>query len=253
MWEVGGSRPEHKKFIGKLRTSWSQLESFNDEKGFNTGLLGEYEYIRNYFSLEKYPDMGWSLFGSGTESYVTVRDFDRGKLDQSTLETLEWAEQHFTQEEKDVLNTIETLGEFQHEVCYYVEELDVIILGYIDDMTPPVDNVIELIRDYKTKSEASKKDLHSEKKFQLEIYISAKEQQNYTVRGSEYIVIERFGGRECMMGGGAGVLRLGNKIWREPYRKLTPARKKQMDDMLIKTIIKISDYYKMFLKMTNKS
>ena len=40
VWKRGGSKEEHKKFIGKYYLSWSQIESFNDKAGFNTGLLG---------------------------------------------------------------------------------------------------------------------------------------------------------------------------------------------------------------------
>lgn len=252
LWEIGGCRPEHEKFIGLNYLSWSQLEAFNDSTGFNTGLLGEYEYIRKYFSNDEYPDLyGFGLTGHAIETYITLRNEDPEKLDAKTREALDWAINHFTEEGKKLLETIKPLGVFQREVCYYIDSLDVIILGYTDDMTPIVDNNIKLIRDYKSKSKSSKKDLHLDKKFQLEIYQSAEEKLGYTVDGCEYCIIERSGGYACMQGGGVEALNIGEEIWYEPYRKLTPERKKQMDDMLIKTIIRISDYYEVFLKITD--
>jgi hypothetical protein len=47
IWKRGGSKKEHKKFIGKPYVSWSTCESFNDKAGFNTGLLGEFEWMLN--------------------------------------------------------------------------------------------------------------------------------------------------------------------------------------------------------------
>ena len=56
IWIRGGSIPQHKKYIGKYYISWSSCESFNDKAGFNTGLLGEYEYILNKFCKVQFPD-----------------------------------------------------------------------------------------------------------------------------------------------------------------------------------------------------
>ena len=246
-WERGGKRKEHKKYIGKYYVSWSQIESFNDKAGFNTGLLGVFEYLRKYFLKEKYPDMGWGDHGTSVEAYITVRSEDRKTLDEKTLEALEWADRHFTKEGKALLDTIEPLGVFQYEICYYIKELDVIVLGYIDDMSAPdAEGCIKMLRDYKTKSESSKKDLHLPKKFQIEIYSSALEQLKYKVQNSEYCIIDRSGGRECMEGGGKEALNIGKKIWYEPYRALTKDRKKEMDELLINTVTRISEYFKCF-------
>ena len=147
---------------------------------------------------------------------------------------------NFSEKEKTVLNTIEPLGIFQDEICYYVEELDIIVLGYIDDRTQEDSyGNIDLLRDYKSKSESSKKDLHLDKKYQIELYILGLRQRGLNVLGAEYCIIERFGGRECMNGGGRESLSVGDRIWYEPY-SWTEERLKQTHQMIIDTAIRIS-------------
>ena len=128
VWERGGKRKEHKKFIGKNYISWSTCESFNDKAGFNTGLLGEYEYILNKLSKVKFPDMGWGDFGSQVEAYITLRDKkDLKKFDKQAVGDFEVALKTISDTEKETLNKIEPLGVFQYEICYYIEELDIIV------------------------------------------------------------------------------------------------------------------------------
>lgn len=243
LWIKGGSRQEHKQFIGKYYVSWSQIESFNSSNGFNTALLGEYEYILHYFSKVQFPDMGWGEFGHLTEAYICYKGTD--SEDEHYKKSLSF----FSDKEKEVLNTIEPLGTFQYEVCYYVEELDVVVLGYIDDMSPIKDKIVKKLRDYKTKSESSKKDLHKPEKYQLDLYTAYLKQQELTVSGSEYCVIERLGGAECMRGGGVDSLSIGERIWMEDYKPLTEEREKEMKEVLKNTITRISKLYTQFLKI----
>lgn len=248
-WERGGKRKEHKKYIGKHYISWSQIESFNGKSGFNTGLLGQYEYIRNYFSKERYTDMGWGYFGSSVEAYITLRD--EKKVSDEDAELIEWARGQFNDEEKETLHSIEPLGMFQFEICLYIKELDVIVLGYIDDMSIPTkEKVIKILRDYKTKSESSKSDLHDSHKYQLDLYYTALEQIGYTVESAEYCIIERLGGKECFGGGGKDVLHVGEQVWYEPYKEITKARQNEMMDTIIVAVSTISSYYKTYLKLT---
>ena len=235
IWERGGKVKEHKKFIGKFYISWSSIESFNDKSGFNTSLLGEYEYMLNKFFEIKFPDFGWGDFGHQVENYITLRTDG----------------ENFTQDELKVLDTIVPLGNYQREVCLYMKDLDIIILGYIDDhSTPDENNIIEILRDYKTKSESSKKDLHLEKKFQLELYAMYLISMGYSVKKAEYVIIERLGGRECMNGGGRESLSVGNRVWIEEYvDRLTPKRFKEAEELVAKTVKKISSYYKTYLKL----
>ena len=242
-WKRGGSRREHKKYIGLPYISWSQIESFNDKSGFNTGLLGEFEYIIKYLSFNTFKDLGFGVFGSETEAYITLRNLPKKELlkfEEKVQKEFQDALKNFSEKEKTVLNTIEPLGIFQDEICYYVEELDIIVLGYIDDRTQEDSyGNIDLLRDYKSKSESSKKDLHLDKKYQIELYILGLRQRGLNVLGAEYCIIERFGGRECMNGGGRESLSVGDRIWYEPY-SWTEERLKQTHQMIIDTAIRIS-------------
>jgi hypothetical protein len=231
LWEKGGKVEEHRQYIGKNCVSWSQIESFNDKTGFNTGLLGKYEYFIKYFSGQSFPDMGWAQFGQEVENYITE------KLDADK----------FSNKEKETLNKIKPLGVFQQEILIYFEDLDTVVLGYLDDSTPPKEKTVNLLRDYKTKSESSKKDLHDDKKHQLEIYILGLRQKGLEVTNAEYCIIERLGGRECMQGGGREVLKVGEKIWYEPY-SWDEKRLQQTEKMVKDTIKEISEYWKIYQK-----
>ena len=240
-WTRGGEKIEHKKYIGLPYLSWSQIESFNDKVGFNTGLLGQFEYIVKYLSFFKFEDLGFGQFGSEVEAYITLRqEEDLSWVEEKVQKEFQDALKNFSEKEKTVLNTIEPLGVFQDEICYYVEELDIIVLGYIDDRTQEDSyGNIDLLRDYKSKSESSKKDLHLDKKYQIELYILGLRQRGLNVLGAEYCIIERFGGRECMNGGGRESLSVGDRIWYEPY-SWTEERLKQTHQMIIDTAIRIS-------------
>jgi hypothetical protein len=254
VWKRGGSNPKHKKFIGKSYVSWSTCESFNDKSGFNTGLLGEFEWMLNKLSGVDFGDMGWGQFGSETEAYITLRNLSKkalSKIEKKVQKELQDALINFTDREKAVLDTIKPLGVFQTEICYYVEELDIIVLGYIDDHSPVVDGRIKTLRDYKTKSESSKKDLHADKKHQIELYILGLRQQGYEVDSAEYCIIERFGGRECMNGGGRESLSIGERVWYEPYT-WTEDRLKQTHAMIIDTAKRISSINTTYQKYFGK-
>ena len=241
VWKRGGSKEEHQKYIGKPYLSWSQIESFNDKAGFNTGLLGEFEWMLNKLTEIDFGDMGWGQFGSEVEAYITLRnEKDLSWVEEKVQKEFQDALKNFSDKEKAVLDAIEPLGVFQDEICYYVEELDIIVLGYIDDRTiQEEDGNIRLLRDYKSKSESSKKDLHLDKKYQIELYILGLRQRGLNVLGAEYCIIERFGGRECMNGGGRESLSVGDRIWYESY-SWTEERLKQTHQMIIDTATRIS-------------
>lgn len=243
IWKRGGSKEEHKKYIGKGYISWSTCESFNDKSGFNTGLLGEYEWILNKLSKIDFGDKGWGQFGSEAEAYITLRNLPKSELDkveEKVRKELEDSYKNFSYDERKTLDKIEPLGVFQDEICYYIEELDIIVLGYIDDRTKEENKTIKLLRDYKTKSESSKKDLHDPKKHQIEIYILGKRQVGLEVENAEYCIIERLGGRECMNGGGRESLKVGERIWYEKYN-WTEERLQETHSMLIDTAKRISE------------
>lgn len=250
VWKRGGSMKEHKKYIGLPYVSWSQVESFNDKSGFNTGLLGEFEYLLGRFTKVEFPDMGWGQFGSETEAYITLRNLSKEeiqKLEEKVHKELLEALMNFSPEEKEVLDTIEPLGVYQDEICYFVEELGVIVLGYIDDRSPEKKKVVNMLRDYKTKSESSKKDLHDDKKHQIELYILGLKQRGLEVQNAEYCIIERLGGKECMGGGGRESLSIGKRVWYEPY-SWDEDRLKVTHKMIVDTVIRISSLYTTYEK-----
>lgn len=250
LWEKTRNK-DHKKYIGKPYLSWSQIESFNSRSGFNTGLKGVYEYILKYFSGETWSDMGWAQFGSEAEAYITLHDKDVNKINSTDLQYLESSKENFSPDEKKVLEMIKPLGVFQDEICYYVEDLDIIVLGYIDDRSRKRKGKIKLIRDYKTKSKNSKKDLHSPKKYQIELYVLGLQQRGLEVEAAEYCIVERFGGRECMLGGGRDVLSVGDNIWYEPYN-ISSDRLAETQKMITDTAKEISSLYKTYLKFSEK-
>ena len=248
IWIRGGSILEHEKFIGKHYISWSSCESFNAKAGFNTGLLGEYEYILNKFCNTEFPDMGWGTYGSETEAYITLRDFkDISRIEKKVQKEFQDACINFTVKEKTILDTIEPLGHFQDEICYYVKEIDIIVLGYIDDRSHGLNGKVKMLRDYKTKSEASKKDLHDDKKHQIELYVLGLRQKGLEVENAEYCIIERLGGYQCMQGGGRESLSVGDRIWYEKYN-WDEERLKVTHQMIIDTAKKISSLYTTYNK-----
>lgn len=250
VWKRGGSVKQHKKYIGLPYVSWSQVESFNDKSGFNTGLLGEFEYLLGRFTKVEFPDMGWGQFGSETEAYITLRDLSKAKLSKLEVkiqEELAASIVNFSDKEKKIMEGVKALGVFQDEICYHVEELNIIVLGYIDDRSPEKDGMVEMLRDYKTKSEASKKDLHDAKKHQIELYILGLRQRGLMVQNAEYCIIERLGGKECMGGGGREALSIGDRVWYESY-SWDEDRLKVTHQMIIDTVTRISSLYSTYEK-----
>ena len=231
-WKRGGSRPEHEKFIGMPVTSWSQVESWTAKKGFNTGMAGNKEYMIRYFLGERFPDMGWGQFGNEVEDCVTNGDCDP-----------------FDDEEMIILRDVKPLGIFQDEIV--VDFGDFCLLGYIDDRTEEKDGIVEIVRDYKTKSKSSKADLHDPKKLQLELYILGLQQRGLEVKRAEYLIIERLGGRECMNGGGRESLTVGNNIWKEKYL-FSQKSIERAESIVRETVKEISDYYKIFKALNVK-
>ena len=166
-WERGGSNPLHKQYIGKPMISWSQVEMFRKSKGLIQGLTGQQEYFLKYFTnVDTTPNWmpPFGDFGTEVEDYICFRG----------------SEDKFNATEKDKLETIEPLGVFQEEVI--IDYTDFILLGFIDDRSPETkDNFIEIIRDYKTKSESGKKDLLSPDKLQLPLYAGALQLKGYKI------------------------------------------------------------------------
>ncbi len=218
---------DDERFKGKPMISWSQIETWNSKSGFNTGMLGFQEYILKYFVGASFPDMGWGTFGTETEGYICEKQYA----------------DKFNDKEKEVLDAITPLGVFQQEGLIDFGEF--VVLLYIDDMSPD----FKKLRDYKTKSESSKKDLHKPEKHQLEIYsLWIQQEKGFLPEEIEYCVIERLGGKECMAGGGRDVLSIGERVWYEPYN-ITPERLEETKALIINSVREISSFYKTYLKI----
>ncbi len=235
---------ENKELHGTPCISWSQIETWNDKQGFNTGLDGRTEYMMKYFFGLEFEDMGWGQFGTEVEAYITLRNLDRTALDKKSLADLEAAERNLSIPEQKRLQGIEPLGIFQEEVCVNFDN-KFIVFGFKDDVSPDYKH----LRDYKTKSASSKKDLILPKKHQLELYVLDILRRGYPIPEIiEYTIIERLGGMACFNGEGRKSLTVGPNIWTQPII-ITPERLEVTKQVVTKAVYEISSYYKTFLKL----
>lgn len=221
-WERGGKIRNHKQYIGSPRISWSQVEVFRKKPE---------EYIMKYL-LGDDPAPEWLCyfadFGLEAENYICERkDGDK-----------------FSTEEKKVLETVKPYGVFQTEIVLPLDGF--VLLGYADDHTKPKKKVITNIRDIKTRSESSKKDLHSPDKLQLDLYIAGLNNDGFEVKEAEYCIVERLGGKECVNGGGRSVLTVGSRVWYEPY-SFSDKTIERAKRILQETAEEISEIYKTFV------
>jgi hypothetical protein len=238
---------------GEYYISYSQLTSFTSESGFNTGLLGMYEYFQRYFLKEGWPDQGWALFGIHVEDYICYNGKSAeeiAKLDKECIEngqpTVTEALNAFTDEEKETLNKIEPLGNFQVKVKLYLYD-NVYLLGYIDDAK---DN-FSTIRDYKTASKNSKKRYYTEDYKQLDLYsLWVREETGKLPETMEVKIIERKG--NCFgMVERRDLLSVGKEIW-TIERETSEERLFMLESWMKKQVIEVSNYYKTFLKLNGE-
>jgi hypothetical protein len=210
---------------GRYYISYSQLSSFNEKKGFNTGLSGKIEYIRSYFLGEKFEDInGFATFGQEVESYIT----DRTCADK------------FTNKEKEVLETIIPLGTFQKE--FKLDFGEFYVLGFIDDCN----NNLTKIRDYKTCSKKSGEKYTKDDYYQLDIYAMAiKQETGKLPKELEVCCIEREGNG---FKGGRDVMNVANDVW-YIQRKTTKERQDYLKKYILETAMEISKYYTIFEKL----
>lgn len=206
--------------------SYSQYNSYKDEKSFSLGILGQHEYIIGYFLGVRFPDQGWGTFGGDAEDYICTRE----KADT------------FDDREKAVMNTIEPLGIFQHEVKLRLID-GVYLLGYIDDMKPDW----KKIRDYKTCSKASSQKYYKPEYYQIDIYSAYVKQEKGFIPEAEVCMIERKG--NCFgMVDRRDLLSVGNEVWYH-LREVTQERIDYITGDIIRVVHEISDLYKVFLKV----
>jgi hypothetical protein len=214
---------------GDYYLSYSQISSFNEAKGFDTGLLGRHEYIRKYFLGEKFDrGLGFDTFGAQVENFICLRE-DAEAFDVN---------------ERKLLETIKPLGLFQHKFKLQFE--DFYLMGYIDDMTPDK----TYIRDYKTCSRNSGKKYETLDYKQLSIYAAAVEQEvgKLPVK-TEVCCISRNG--NPFRGGGRSVLSVGDEVWYidRTEMDLNPDRIQSIKDEIVETANEISEYWKVFCEL----
>lgn len=277
IWERNGKVKEHKKYIGMFYISYSQVSSFNSKSGFVTKLVGKYEYLKQYFLGVQFPDEGYAEHGLQAEAFICYSSLTPAKfkkLAPNDLNDFMKARDRFTEEEKNILLSIKPLGEFQREVIVKLPNMDVVVMGFIDDNTKPTkDKVIKMLRDYKTKSENSKKDLHAPETIQLELYAEGMRQDGFTVENAEYVIIERVWregkgkvGYDAFLNAGEDFmteeevkfakvehLRVGERVWVEEYPRIhDEKRTAEALAYVAETVVKISDLYKIHNKYFNK-
>ena len=238
---------------GNYYISYSQIDSFLSDKGFNTGLPGNLEYIQSYFFGKRWPDAGWALFGSQVEDYICYREASLeeirkvdSELGREGEETIEHAvTKAFSEDEKKVMNQIEPLGTFQRVVKIWIYD-NVYIYGFIDDCTDDY----SIMRDYKTASKNSAKKYYTDKYKQLDIYsLYALQETGKIPEKLEVCIIERKG--NCFgMQNRRDLLSVGKEVlWVD---RTTSLEKLEILRLHIQdTIKKISDMYKLYLKTNN--
>lgn len=214
---------------GKCYISYSQINSWNAKRGFNTGLLGKYEYMLSYFFGERWGDMGWAQFGQEVEDYICERKHKKS----------------FSTAERKVLDSIEPLGVFQKEIK--IDFGDFYVLGYMDDATEDYMHV----RDYKTCSLNSSKQYYTPEYKQLDIYAMwVKQETGKFPKKLEVCMIERAG--NCFKGGGRKVLTVKDEVWYHE-RKTSVARQKELKEYIRSTAEDISRHYKAYLTLTGQT
>jgi hypothetical protein len=209
---------------GKPRVSYSQVKNFNAIKSFNLGVEGKLEYMVDYFLGYTFPDVGWGEFGQDTEDYIG----ERAGADK------------FTDAEKSVLEKIEPLGVLSDK--FSIDYGEFVLTGIIDDRSEDWSK----IRDYKTASKNSSKQYYEDDYVQLDIYALAGLEITGVIPELEVCVIERKG--NAMFGAGRDALKVGKEIWYIP-RQTSEERLDAIKQNIFKTVVEISEYYKLFLKL----
>lgn len=235
---------------GRHYISYSQLTTFTDDSGFNTGLPGMYEYFQSYFFGKRWPDQGWALFGTQVEDYICywresperIAELD-AELAAGGQSTITDAINAFSDKEKALLQSIEPLGNFQVRVELPLFD-NVYLLGYIDD----ANDDLSIIRDYKTASKTSKARYYKDSYKQLDLYsLWVLHQTGVLPKVKEVKIIERKG--NCFgMVERRDLLTVGGETW-TLEKEATEEKLFMLEAWMKKQVLIVSDYYKLFLKV----
>lgn len=213
---------------GKYKLSYSQYSSYSDEQYQN-------DYYVQYFLGIRLPSGEFAEFGSAVGEYIEYKA--KGELKQGLLS------------EED-MKVIDSCVDFP-DGCVYEDEValdlgDFVVEGYIDRSHYLLDNKIA-IRDYKTLNIDKKADFYASDEYgQTTLYCYFKETQGFQIETSEVLGLGRKG--TSLNGTGNWKMRLSGeyKIIPTPYSK---ERAEQVINKIKQTAEKISDEYKIFLKL----
>lgn len=196
--------------------SYSAMSCFNKERR---------KFIREYFLKEPRTTNDYLLFGNKVGQALELNDFS-----------------NFSPKEKELLEKVPRLDEFERPINLWFKDLGFRIMGFIDT----ADKSLKELIDYKTTSnDGSKMAQYSEPDYlQLVIYGMAIEQETGVHPESIKIIgIGRdgnaFKGEE---------LTVGDRIF-ELDLEISPERKKQAEDYIIKTAQEVTKYTEIFQKL----
>lgn len=224
------SNPDYEKYIGLPCISYSQINSFLGDKGFNTGLLSKYEYIRSYFMGEKYPQGPFAEYGLLVEDYICERKGGEA----------------FSASEKERLEKVETLGVFQTEMVMDMGSF--VVLGFLDDRTEDWTE----ITDYKNASEKSKEKFFKDSYIQLQIYSMWILKTQQILPSASVTIVERLGGGEVFSkNAGIECMSVGPNIWKHQV-DTSLERLAEVEKIVIDTVQDISNLYWVFLKIESQ-
>lgn len=211
---------------GRPKISYSQHKLWNDAKGFNTGLLGQFEYIRKYFMKERFPGGAYADFGTEVQEYIQERKHA----------------EKFDDKEKAILESIEPLDLFEEE--FALDMGDFVVQCFIDDSKED----FSFIRDYKTASDSSRKKYYQDDYDQLDVYALAVHDEFKIIPKVELKIIERSGNA---FSGGRKALKVAGEVWTHEL-KMDKTKLNNMDKALRKSVQEISDFYQVYLKVAGK-
>lgn len=201
-----------RKKDGRYLISYSQINSF---------LTNKKQYFKSYFYGQPIEFTAYIDFGSKVGSALEKNDF-----------------KEFAKSEQHTLKKVPRLDEFERKITYHYNEFDVI--GFIDTNKKDLSKTY----DYKTGTKSKIKEYQSDKYIQPYIYaLGLKQEHGVTPDEMGVILIERLGNAYK-----GEPLVLGEEIWEIPL-EISAKKLQYAENLVYRTAIEISNYYKAFLKM----
>ena len=205
---------------GEMYLSYSQKKTWKKKR----------DYIRQYF------------FGNKSDNEYLEKYGDFGNKIADVFRNEDYS--GFTKKEIEFLKTIPKYDEFETEV--HLDMGGWYVKCYVDSNTKVEDGYVKELLDYKTgEIDKRKVDYESQEYDQIEIYAAAFEQKYGKLPNKGKVVLIQRDGNAFKN----EELKLGDKYIEIP-KKITKKRIKEVKDEYIYTAREISEYYKVFLKLT---